>query len=315
MRDYAKSEPKMWHGRTFKALRKNHKALVVSLYLMTSPSSNMLGLFAQPLMYMAYETGLGIEGATEGLRICIEEGYCSYDEETEFVWVHTMAAKQIAPELKATDLRCKGIQKEYDGLPDNPFLEAFFRRYQHAFHLTNRRVGSNEISTFSEAPSKPLRSQEQEQEQEQEQAQDQERNTSQTSSASPPTTSPSVGTLPGIEEPTPDTGIPDCPHQRIRAMWAELLPELQQTVKWSDARATVLRARWREEAIAHKWATEEDGLKFFAKLFRWCRRSPFLMGKVPARTPGATPFSLTLPWLTKAENWAKVQEGNFHSEG
>jgi hypothetical protein len=39
------------------------------------------------------------------------------------------------------------------------------------------------------------------------------------------------------------------------------------------------------------------------------------MGKTPARNPGSTPFALTLPWLTKAENWAKVQEGNYHSEG
>jgi uncharacterized protein YdaU (DUF1376 family) len=115
--------------------------------------------------------------------------------------------------------------------------------------------------------------------------------------------------------PIPETGVPECPHQRIRELWAELLPELQQTVKWTAARATLLRCRWREEAVEHKWTSEEDGLRFFAKLFRWCRKSKFLMGQIPARTPGATPFALTLPWLTKAENWAKVQEGNFHSEG
>lgn len=115
--------------------------------------------------------------------------------------------------------------------------------------------------------------------------------------------------------PAPETGIPDCPHQRIRVLWAELMPELQQTLKWTDARATLLRTRWREEAIEHHWTCEDDGLRFFAKLFRWCRKSPFLMGQANPRASGGTPFSLTLPWLTKAENWAKVQEGNFHSEG
>lgn len=138
-------------------------------------------------------------------------------------------------------------------------------------------------------------------------------NTSKTSSSSPSAAAPSPG-LPGIE-PEPSCGPPECPQQRLLALWAELMPELQQPVKWTGSRATLLRCRWREEAAEHQWTCEEDGLRFFAKLFRWCRKSKFLMGQVPARTPGATPFALTLPWLTKAENWAKVQEGNFHSEG
>lgn len=161
MRDYAKVEPKMWHGQTMKALRKCPEGVIVGLYLMTSPQSNMLGLFSQPVLYMAHETGLGIEGATKGLQHCIDVGFCSFDEESEFVWVHEMARYQIASELKPSDLRCKGIQKDYDALPDNPFLGAFFDRYGSSFHLVTRR--GCEGST--QAPSKPLRSQEQEQEQ------------------------------------------------------------------------------------------------------------------------------------------------------
>lgn len=137
-------------------------------------------------------------------------------------------------------------------------------------------------------------------------------NTSKTTSSSPSPASPSPG-LPGID-PEPSGEMPECPQQRILALWAELMPEMQQPVKWTGARATLLRCRWREEAVEHKWTTEDDGLRFFAKLFRWCRKSNFLMGKAPARNPGSTPFALTLPWLTKAENWAKVQEGNFHPE-
>lgn len=162
MRDYAKAVPKMWHGKTFKALRKHPEGLVVALYLMTSPSSNMLGLYAQPVLYMAYETGLGEEGARKGLQQCIEAGYCSYDDESEFVWVHEMASYQIASELKGSDLRCKGIQKDYDALPDNPFLGEFFDRYAESFHLHGRRGGEG----ATQPPCKPLRSQEQEQEQE-----------------------------------------------------------------------------------------------------------------------------------------------------
>ena len=61
MREYAKLAPTLWTGETGKALRKKGpEALIVAVYLMSSPHSNMLGLYYQPVMYMAHETGLGI---------------------------------------------------------------------------------------------------------------------------------------------------------------------------------------------------------------------------------------------------------------
>lgn len=162
MRDYAKVMPKFWHGETCQEIRlRGSEGPLVALYLMTSPMSNMLGLFSQPLLYMAEETGLGLEGARKGLQDCIDAGFCKYHEAGKIVWVIEMAAYQIAPKLKASDNRCAGIQKDYDALPNNPFLGEFFDRYQAAFHLTGRRG--------PEGASKPLGSQEQEQEQEQEQ--------------------------------------------------------------------------------------------------------------------------------------------------
>src|SRR3546814_17545060 len=103
MRDYAKLGPKMWHGKTIRDLRKRAEAralegaprgsegIVVALYLMTSPSYNMLGLFTHPILYMAHETGLCAGGAWKGLHDCIEVGFCRYDRETERVWVYGMA--------------------------------------------------------------------------------------------------------------------------------------------------------------------------------------------------------------------------------
>lgn len=159
MRDYAKLVPTFWTGDTGKAIRRRGaEGVVVALYLMSSPTSNMLGLYYQPVLYMAHETGLGVERASEGLRVCIEEGFCLYDEVTEFVWVKEMASFQIGKGLKVSDNRCVGIQREYDGLPVNPFLGRFFDRYEADFHLKNRRSLG--------APSEPLSSQEQEQEQE-----------------------------------------------------------------------------------------------------------------------------------------------------
>lgn len=169
MRDYAKISPSFWTGTTGKELRRRGpEAVIVGVYLMTSPHSNMLGLFYQPELYMAHETGLGFEGALKGLQGCIEAGFCKYDAATEMVWVMEMAGYQIADELKATDKRCSGIQKDYDALPNNPFLAAFFDRYQAAFHLTRKRafeaIEQNPIGGASE----PHRSKEKEKEKEQE---------------------------------------------------------------------------------------------------------------------------------------------------
>lgn len=164
MRDYGKVSPKFWTGKTGKLIKaRGSEAVIVAMYLMSSPHSNMLGLYYQPTLYMAHETGLGIEGASKGLHDCIEAGFCAFDEASEMVWVYEMAIYQIANELKATDKRCAGIQKDYDALPDCPFLGDFFDRYTSVFHLKSRRENEGAY----QAPSKPLPSQEQEQEQEQ----------------------------------------------------------------------------------------------------------------------------------------------------
>ncbi len=165
MRDYGKVTSKFWIGTTGRELRGNMEAQIVAAYLITSPHSNMIGLYYLPAMFLAHETGLSIEGAWKGLRRAIEAGFCSYDEASEVVWVHEMARFQIGDALKAEDKRCVGIQREYDDVPQCIHLKAFFEKYGDAFHLTKCRGCDSPF----EAPSKPLRSQEQEQEQEQEQ--------------------------------------------------------------------------------------------------------------------------------------------------
>lgn len=168
MRDYSKVSPKFWIGKTGKALRKQGpEAMIVGMYLMTAPTSNMLGLYYLSLGTIAHETGLGMQGASKGLQSAIQAGFCAYDEESEVVWVYEMASYQIAESLKESDLRVKGVQNEYDALPENPYLARFFEKYGTAFRMTNKR----DAESPSEAPSKPLQSQEQEQEKEQEQEQ------------------------------------------------------------------------------------------------------------------------------------------------
>ncbi|WP_424624459.1 hypothetical protein [Achromobacter marplatensis] len=169
MRDYGKVSPQFWIGETGKRLRKaGAEAQVVALYLMTCSHSNMIGLYYLPVMYIAHETGLGMEGALKGLQRASEAGFCQYDEDSEMVWVIEMAKFQIDAELSAADKRCKGVQNEYDAQPENPYLARFFERYGAAYHMTKMRGEiSGKVSPL-EAPSEALGSQEQEQEQEQE---------------------------------------------------------------------------------------------------------------------------------------------------
>ncbi len=165
MRDYGKISPQFWTGKTGKAIKSGGpESVVVAMYLMSSPHSNMIGMYYLPMMYLAHETGLGIEGASKGLQRACEAGFCSYDEASEVVWVHEMARYQIADELSEKDNQVKGIQREYDSAPENPFKSDFYDRYSAAFKMKKR----GEIASPLQAPSKPLRSQEQEQEQEQE---------------------------------------------------------------------------------------------------------------------------------------------------
>ncbi|HHT8352533.1 TPA: DNA-binding protein [Raoultella ornithinolytica] len=169
MRDYATVAPQFWLGKTGRELRKKGaEAQVVSFYLMTSPHANMLGLYYLPILYIAHETGLGLEGASKGLRSSIEAGFCSYDEDTEMVWVHEMAAYQVGKALKPGDNRCAGVRSEYASLTENSFLSSFYERYKDDFHLSIKR----ETRQISEGASKGLRSQDQEQDQEQEQDKD-----------------------------------------------------------------------------------------------------------------------------------------------
>lgn len=162
MRDYGVVSPKFWIGETGKALRGNAPAQVLALYLMTCPHANMIGVFHCPVLYMAHETGLGMEGASKALQSLIEAGYCTYDEASETVFVHRMAAYQVAESLKAGDNRVKGVEREWQNIGPAALKQAFFAIYSVAFHLPGEAKNTSPL----QAPSKPLASQEQEQEQE-----------------------------------------------------------------------------------------------------------------------------------------------------
>ena len=180
MRNYSKVSPQFWIGKTGREIRKQSiEAQLVALYLLTCPQANMIGMFYLPIHQIGHETGL-LEGASKGLRGCIDAGFCCYDEETQIVWVMEMANYQTGNYLLPTDNRAIAVQKLYNALPDNPYLATFYAKYGEAFSMTNCRGEIGEIQSPFEAPletlqrpfedpSKTLRSQKQKQEQKKEQ--------------------------------------------------------------------------------------------------------------------------------------------------
>lgn len=147
MSHYSKVSPRFWTGTTGRALRGSPNAQVVATYLISSPHANMLGYYYLPIAYIANDTGIPIEGASEALQRLCEEGFCRYDRGSEVVWIVEMAKFQVEESLKPKDLRCKAINREYRSMPNNTFLQEFYERYGAAFNIEKARA--------FEAPSKP----------------------------------------------------------------------------------------------------------------------------------------------------------------
>jgi len=169
MRDYAKVAPQFWTGTTGRAIKAaGRDTQVVALYLITAPSSNMIGLYYLPLPTLCHEVGISPRAARRALGRLAELRFASYDPATEHVFVHEMARFQMEESLKPGDKRIPGAINELRAVRAPNFVREFQTKYASAFHLHNG------IGSPLQAPSEGLRSQEQEQEQEHERDQEKE---------------------------------------------------------------------------------------------------------------------------------------------
>lgn len=99
--------------------------------------------------------------------------------------------------------------------------------------------------------------------------------------------------------------VENCPQEKIIDLYHRILPMGRQVREWTPARSKALRARWREKS-------KRQNLDWWERFFVYAAASDFLTGKVTA--PGRRPFGLSLDWLVKAENLAKVVEGAYENE-
>jgi hypothetical protein len=102
-----------------------------------------------------------------------------------------------------------------------------------------------------------------------------------------------------------------CPHDEIRKLYSQYLPMLPQPRIWEGARQNNLAARWKW-VLADLKAKDQDygkdeGLDFFARLFAYIARSDFLTGKEGK-------WQADLGWIVKAENFAKIIQGNYENK-
>jgi hypothetical protein len=159
MRDYAQLRPRFWTQGTGKELRGDREAREMAVYLMSSPSSNLIGLYYLPLITMTHELGYDSVAAARTVLARLEAiGFALYDEPSEYVWVVNMCREQVGDDSRTGDNRIKGVVNELRKHTRNPFYSRFYQHYATAYDFEYSTLPNPEApSKPSEAPPKPLR--------------------------------------------------------------------------------------------------------------------------------------------------------------
>lgn len=111
-------------------------------------------------------------------------------------------------------------------------------------------------------------------------------------------------------------GLPACPHTRLLELFAKHLPELPQPKPelWNGKPADAMRARWRwvmgaKHKSGKRYAeTPAQAIDWFDRFFGYVAGSDFLTGRNGKWT------NCDLGWLMKADNFAKVVQGNYENK-
>jgi uncharacterized protein YdaU (DUF1376 family) len=117
----------------------------------------------------------------------------------------------------------------------------------------------------------------------------------------------------------PTSGKPDlapCPQIDLIDLFGQHCPTLPQPKPelWEGKSADHMRARWKWVLTAKRRngeryaTTKEQAVDWFGRFFAYVAKSDFLMGR-------SGDFSASLQWLMKAENFAKVVQGNYENKG
>jgi uncharacterized protein YdaU (DUF1376 family) len=122
----------------------------------------------------------------------------------------------------------------------------------------------------------------------------------------------------GTSDEVPTSGkpaLPHCPHVELIELFGKHCQELPQPKPelWDGKNAENMRARWRWVLTAKRKSgqryatTTAEALDWFGRFFAYVAGSDFLMGR-------RGDFTCSLQWLMKADNFAKVVQGNYENK-
>ena len=278
MRDYSVVTPAFWIGSTGKKLRGDMEAQLLAVYLMTSPHSTMTGVFHCPILYMAHETGIPLEGASKALARLIEAGFCEYEDATETVFVVRMACFQIADHLKPGDNRIAGLKKDIAKMGSAHMRARFLATHSEAFCLHSEAVNPKPLTSPSEAPPKPR-----------------------------------TGTGTGDKTLTSPAKLPTCPVEDIVGAYNEILPEMASVKVIDDERKKIIKKRWEWVLTSKKpdgtrrAETADQALAWFNQYFNVARENDFLMGRTP-KTGDHQNWKCDIEYLMASKGLKQVME-------
>lgn len=135
-RDYATVKPQFWTGKTgraIKALGPEYQA--VAMYMMTSPHSNMIGLYYLPFAYISADAWGTEETLPRVVQGLVDLGFCRYDYETGWVWVVKMAKHQLGETLRSGDRRRAAVVKAADRAAGSRYHTDFLELYADAYGI------------------------------------------------------------------------------------------------------------------------------------------------------------------------------------
>lgn len=135
MRNYASIQPTFWTRGSGKRLRDKPLARLLALYLMTSPASNMLGLYYVSRRTLIDDTGIPESELDSALAAVAEAEIAFYDPKDELVYVPNAARYQIGPYLKPQDNRRKQLTKQLTLYEGHEFLLRWIARYYDVYDL------------------------------------------------------------------------------------------------------------------------------------------------------------------------------------
>lgn len=297
MRDYGKVHTTFWSSTSMRELTEDGRML--ALYLLTCPHGTITGVFRLPDGYACEDLQWDAERVRKGFDELLRNGFANRCETTKWVWV-TKHLEWNSPE---NPNQRKSAAKVASQVPEKC-----------GWRLDFMRVCGPLLGLEAPSPDNPCRTVKKpfpNQEQEQEQEQDKKEADASLSTAG----ADDDGDAPD-DETDDDDGLPACPHREILALFAERLPELPQPKPelWDGQRAKNLTARWRwclnakKGSSGERYATDKaSALAFFARFFAFVAKSDFLTGR-DGRWTGCD-----LAWLVKADNFAKVMQGNYEN--